>query len=144
MSADLTVIVNVGSFHDVPEGTIRDAVRRAVMACGANAGEFSITLLDDDGIQALNEQYLGHDRPTDVISFSLGDDERPLGDVYLGYECAERQASEVGVALDEELARLAIHGVLHVFGHDHPEGADRVDSPMYALQERLVTELFTD
>lgn len=142
MPTDLTVIVNTGDRTEVPGGTIREAVHRAVLACGANAGDFSITLLDDEEIRAMNLEYLGKDRSTDVISFSLGDSGRPLGDVYVGYDRAAEQAVEAGVTLDEELTRLAIHGVLHVFGHDHPEGPERVDSPMYELQEQLVRDLF--
>lgn len=142
MTSDLTVTVNDGDRGDVAAGTIRDAVRRTVLACGANTGDFSITLLGDEEIRAMNAEYLERDHPTDVISFSLGDTDRPLADVYIGYEQAVRQAGDAGVSLEEELARLAIHGVLHVFGHDHPEGPERVESPMYELQERLVREVF--
>jgi len=60
----------------------------------------------------------------------------------VGADQARRQAEALGVPLREELARLAIHGVLHVLGHDHPEGDDRFASPMYVLQERLLEEVF--
>lgn len=142
MTSDLTVTVNDGGRADVAAGTIGEAVRRTVLACGSNTGDFSITLLDDEEIRAMNAEYLQRNHPTDVIAFSLGDADRPLGDVYLGYEQAVRQAGDAGVSLEEELTRLAIHGVLHVFGHDHPEGPERVESPMYELQERLVREVF--
>ena len=55
---------------------------------------------------------------------------------------ASRQAREYEISLDEELVRLVIHGVLHVLGHDHPEGSDRFTSPMFKLQERLVCQVF--
>ena len=54
---------------------------------------------------------------------------------------SSRQADALGVPLMEELARLAIHGTLHVLGHDHPDGDDRSASPMYVLQERLLGEV---
>lgn len=105
------------------------------------AAEISLTLLGDEEIAALNRQYLGREGSTDVLAFSLGEPDAPLGDVYVGFEQAGRQAAEHRVPLDEELARLAIHGTLHVLGHDHPDGPDRVDSPMFRLQERLLGEL---
>ena len=70
-----------------------------------------------------------------------GDDGRTVGDVYLGFDQAARQAEEVGVELAQELARLAIHGTLHVLGYDHQEGPERLESPMFQLQERLLQEV---
>jgi rRNA maturation RNase YbeY len=141
--AGLDVVVNDQT------GTIdREALRRAVAHTaaseGKSAGEISVTLLDDDGIRQLNRRYLGRDRPTDVIAFSLGDPPMVLGDVYVGLDQARRQAADEGVPLEEELVRLAVHGTLHVLGHDHPEGAERTSSPMFDLQERLVRELLGD
>lgn len=133
------VQVNPGDF-DVPEALIERAVRHAFRSHGAT-GEVSVTFLSDEAIQALNGEYLSEDRPTDVIAFSLGGPERTLGDVYIGYDQAERQSAELGVVLREELVRLAIHGTLHLLGHDHPAGVERAESPMFTLQERLVREL---
>lgn len=100
--------------------------------------ELSLTLLDDPGIRDLNARYLDRNRPTDVIAFSLpGPEGQVVGDVYIGVEQAMRQAAEGG-SLTEELVRLAVHGTLHVLGHDHPEGEDRLSSPMFHHQERLV------
>lgn len=118
-----------------------DAVRHTLLEEGAPAAQISVTLLSDESIRAMNRQYLNIDRPTDVIAFSLGDAERPLGDVYVGYEQATRQAVEHGVPLAEELARLAIHGTLHVLGYDHPEGEERLESPMFERQEQLLSEV---
>ena len=64
-----------------------------------------------------------------------------MGDVYVGADQALRQAGEYGVPVAEELVRLTIHGTLHVLGHDHPEGPERVGSPMFRLQESLVGQL---
>ena len=73
-----------------------------------------------------------------MIAFALGDVAAPVGDVYLGAEQAARQAVEYGVSLAEELVRLTVHGTLHVFGYDHPDGPERVRSPMFVRQEALV------
>ena len=132
--------VNLGIFDAVEEALLEAAVRRTLDADGREA-EVSLTLVDDAEIKRLNREYLGRDRATDVIAFSLGSPEEPLGDVYVGADQARRQAKALGVPLTEELVRLAIHGTLHVLGHDHPEGDDRFASPMYVLQERLLCEV---
>ncbi len=87
--------------------------------------ELSIALVADDEIAALNGQYRGSDQPTDVLSFSLMEgphaDRRGalLGDVVIGLETAARQARRRRRSLDDEVARLLIHGTLHLVGHDH-------------------------
>lgn len=106
--------------------------------------EISVTLLDDAAIRELNARHLGHDRVTDVISFALGQEGGAglVGDVYVGAGQAARQAADAGIDCHEELVRLVVHGVLHVTGMDHPEGAEeRAGSEMYRLQERLVGQL---
>lgn len=138
-SPGLEIFVNPGSFAAVPEVLLESAVRRTLAEGGVSAAEISVTLLDDAAISALNREYLGKDRPTDVIAFALGDGPDPLGDVYIGMDQALRQAGELGVTPEEELVRLAVHGTLHVLGHDHPEGSERTGSPMFILQERLVS-----
>lgn len=115
--------------------TVRATLRRERVG----EAEISVTLLADDEIAAMNRDFLHHDGPTDVISFALFEaDEMPIGDVYIGYHQADRQAAAAGIPLAEELARLAVHGVLHVLGHDHPPGDDRTASPMWHLQEDIM------
>jgi len=93
--------------------------------------------LDDSGTKAHPTMF-----DADVISFALhGPDDPILGDVYLGGAQAARQAEEEGVTLQEELVRLVVHGTLHVLGHDHPQGEERLESPMFLLQEELVHQL---
>lgn len=118
------------------------AARATLRDRGLSAAEVSLTLLDDGAITHLNREWLGHERPTDVIAFALhGEGEAPLGDVYLGVEQARRQAEEHGVPLAEELVRLTVHGILHVLGYDHPADESREGSEMWAVQERIVREV---
>jgi probable rRNA maturation factor len=137
------VTVNAGRFRRVPRALLERAVRHTLDAEGVWHGEISLALLDDASIRALNRDHLGHDAPTDVLAFALHEvGEPPLGDVYLGVEQARRQAADAGVADDEELVRLAVHGTLHVLGWDHPDEADaRFRSPMWLRQEALVAEV---
>ena len=136
----MEVQINLGVFEAVEEALLEAAVRKALDADGRET-EVSVTLVDDAEIKRLNREYGGRDRATDVIAFSLGSPEQPLGDVYVGADQARRQAEAFGVPLSEELVRLTIHGTLHVLGHDHPEGDDRLTSPMYVLQEWLLGEV---
>lgn len=127
-----------------PRDLMRAGVRRALRGAGVREAEVSITLLADDEIAALNRQYLEHDGPTDVISFTLFEaGDPPLGDVYIGAEQALRQARSRRIRGQEELTRLAVHGALHVLGHDHPGGAERVHCEMWQLQERIVDEVLS-
>lgn len=124
---------------------IRAAAEAALAEADVRAGFLSITLLDDGAMADLNARHLGHQGPTDVISFELDDPTGQLvGDVYLGYEVAARTAGEEDVPWPEELVRLTVHGVLHVLGHDHPDGPERTDSPMWRLQEALVVRTMAD
>ena len=136
----MRVQVNTNGFEDAPLKLLRCAVER-VLRGAADQAEVSLTLVSDEEITSLNREYLGKDCPTDVIAFNLGDKHVPLGDVYVCVSQAERQAVELNVSVKEELTRLAIHGALHVMGEDHPDGLDRLESPMFVLQERLLSEV---
>ncbi len=141
----MEVQVSLGAAEGVSEDLLRSAVDSVLRDAGITDGEISLALLDDQAIRELNRTYLGRDRPTDVIAFTLHEEgESLLGDIYVGHEQAVRQADEIAVPLIEELVRLAIHGTLHVLGHDHPETDARFDSDMFRLQERLVRDLLDE
>jgi len=120
---------------------------RVLAALGRRDAELSVALVDDAAIAALNGRYRGRARPTDVLSFSLlqGDHaERRgalLGDVVIGVETAARQARRRRVRLDDEVARLLIHGVLHLVGHDHeePDEARRMRAEERRLWQALAS-----
>lgn len=121
------------------EKLLETAVRATLATEQVSRGEVSVTLLGDHEMVELNRLYLGHDDPTDVLSFALyGEGEPVLGDVYLGFQQAERQARERDIPLQEELVRLAVHGTLHLLGYDHPPGPEREDSLLFQKQEKLV------
>ncbi|MDH5760019.1 MAG: rRNA maturation RNase YbeY [Gemmatimonadota bacterium] len=141
----MDVLIDLPEEWEARRGSLERAVRHVLEAEGWSEGEISLTLLDDVRIQALNRTYLAHDRPTDVISFSLGrEGGPPLGDVYVGVDQARRQSAELGVPVEEELVRLAVHGTLHVLGYDHPEGDERTDGEMFLRQEELVGEILRE
>ena len=138
----IDVHVNEAQRVGVSTEEVERAVRETLSSEGVTEGEISVTFLSDAQIQELNRQYLDHDFPTDVLSFALHEEgESILGDVYIGSDHARRQASELGVPLEEEVARLAIHGSLHVLGYQHPEGADREDSELFRRQEIILRSI---
>ncbi len=95
-------------------------------------GELTLTFVDRDEIAALNLEHMGKTGPTDVLSFPLdvadaaASDDVPvlLGDVVICPAVAQEQAPDHAGTLDDELALLVVHGVLHVLGHDHGEAAE--------------------
>ena len=90
----------------------------------------------------LNALWRGKRSPTDVLAFALtGPGRELIGDIYICPWVAAREARARGISRSRELLRLVIHGVLHVLGHDHPEGDERTDSPMWRRQERYVRAL---
>ena len=141
----MEVQVSLGAAVGVSEDLLCSAVELVLRDSGVEEGEISVALLEDPAIRDLNREYLGRDRLTDVIAFALHEGGQPvLGDIYVGFDQAVRQADEMSVPLNEELARLAIHGALHVLGHDHPETDARFDSEMFRAQERLLRELLDE
>lgn len=119
-----------------------EAVARATLAAErARDAMLSITFVSNAAIARLNARHLGHRGATDVISFGFRDaGTRPVlvGDIYIAPAVARANALENGVPVREELARLVVHGTLHVLGYVHPEGDTRSSSPMWKRQERLL------
>lgn len=108
--------------------------------------EVTLLLTDDDQLKALNKEYRGIDKPTDVLSFEAGDtmpgmdnDDPYLGDIVISVPMAERQAKQGGHSLKAELQLLTVHGTLHLLGFDHeePEEKDR----MWWTQASILAQL---
>ncbi len=106
---------------------------------------FNVIVVDNDTIHQLNKEYRGVDRPTDVISFALEDDDtfvptsiRVLGDIYISIDKAKEQAVSYGHSLKREICFLTIHGLLHLLGYDHMEPEE--EKEMFALQELILNE----
>jgi probable rRNA maturation factor len=121
------------------------AVRRIVLAVLRGERQdalISVAFLGREAMRRLNADHRDHDRPTDVLAFTLPQPgPLPVGDVYVCPWVAARQARAHGVSLREELVRLVVHGTLHALGRDHPEGPGRTRSAMWRRQERYVEAL---
>ena len=86
--------------------------------------ELSVLLTDDAGIHAINREFRDVDRPTDVLSFPMGEDDPDtglyvLGDMVLNLDRAAAQGAEFGHGADHEISYLTVHSVLHLLGYDH-------------------------
>ena len=117
---------------------INNAVPAAIMAAAMPdelAGreiEVSVVLTDDSGVQVLNREYRGKDKPTNVLSFAAldGDDPLPpegpvhIGDIILALETLQREAADMEKSLADHFTHLLIHGTLHLLGYDHENDAD--------------------
>jgi probable rRNA maturation factor len=96
------------------------------------AVEVSVRLTDDSEVHALNRQYRGKDKPTNVLSFPMvqpdllatvsqnsDDGELLLGDIVLAHGVCAREAAERGIAVGDHFTHLVVHGTLHLLGYDH-------------------------
>jgi probable rRNA maturation factor len=119
---------------------VADIARAVLRSEGVRDALLSIAFVSPRDIARINQRHLGHRGSTDVISFQLarGRSEPVIGDIYIAPAVARDNARSHRVGVREELARLVVHGTLHVVGHDHPEGAGRTASPMWKRQEALV------
>jgi len=116
--------------------TVKQAIEEGIrLSGGSDEAEVSIMLVDDQRIHALNLEYRGVDRPTDVLSFALQEEmeEEPdsefedemLGDIVISVPRVRAQAVEYGHSFERELVYLAVHGTLHLLGYDHEEESDK-------------------
>lgn len=104
---------------------------------------FNVIIVDEEKIHELNKEYRGIDRPTDVITFALEDNEdivyedfRLLGDIYICLEKVYSQAEEYGHSVLRELSFLTIHGFLHLLGYDHM--TEEEEKIMFKRQEEIL------
>lgn len=139
MSLDVEVAVE-GTRVPIARARVADLARAILRAEKVRDATLSIAFVAPAAIAAINRRHLGHAGPTDVISFPIAPAAgQPLGgDIYVCPEVARENARRHGSGVREEIARLVVHGVLHVLGHDHPEGERRTLSPMWRRQESLL------
>ncbi|NNE44120.1 MAG: rRNA maturation RNase YbeY, partial [Gemmatimonadetes bacterium] len=100
---------------------LRDTLLAVLEAERAPAGELAVALIGDRTMRRINRDYRQIDKTTDVLSFSYVDEPHSggvLGEIFVSPAVARAQAEEAGCPLGEEVARLALHGLLHVLGYE--------------------------
>jgi probable rRNA maturation factor len=145
----------IEALHALLESSLAEATHAAL---GSEAVEVELTLCGDEEMTHLNFDHMGERGPTDVLAFPLHEwvvDERHshladdetilppggllLGDVVIDVDQAARQAHEGGWSPAQEIALLAVHGALHLVGHDHAEVED--ESVMRSIERRVLSGL---
>jgi probable rRNA maturation factor len=105
--------------------TVQKRAQAILNALGCPDGELSVLLVDDHRITQLNETYLQHQGPTNVISFPMREGEdgdlhpELLGDVVISMDTCAREAEMGAISTEERFYELLVHGILHLFGYDH-------------------------
>jgi probable rRNA maturation factor len=154
--ADAVAPMEVNALHELLESAVAETARAAL---GKGEVEIELTLCNDAEMERLNFDHMGERGPTDVLAFPLHEwtvesghshladddgrlpDRAPLvlGDVVIDLDQAVRQAAEGDWSVAEEIALLAIHGTLHLLGHDHDD-ADG-EAAMREAEHRVLTVL---
>jgi probable rRNA maturation factor len=124
----------------------RATARAAVAAArpSLRAAELSLVFSDDEEVRSLNRLWRGQDKPTNVLSFPAGEGAPVsgapflLGDVVLAFATVAREAAAQGKPFPDHVRHLVVHGVLHLFGHDHEDEAEA--EAMEQLERRVLAE----
>ena len=139
---------NIGFYNETDneikeENNLVDLINYALSYEKVENAELNIIIIDNKKIQEINKQYRGKDKPTDVISFALEDDDvfvqletKILGDIYISYDKIVEQSKDYGHSFLREFAFLTVHGVLHLLGYDHlSEDEEKI---MFERQEKIL------
>lgn len=150
--AGLAIAVAVEAGDWPGEGELEALAHRVTAAAVADLGlavpdgcELGVTFTDDAAIRALNAEWRGKDKPTNVLSFpafsvSVGAPLPPmLGDIVLAHETVAREAREEEKPFGDHLAHLVLHGFLHLVGYDHE--TDMEAEQMEAAERRILAGL---
>lgn len=125
----------------ISPGKVRKLVEVTLRRENIRDAMVSVAFVGRTTMSRLNSEYLEHAGPADVISFGMGRDlpgAPAIGDIYICPDVARENARRAGVSISNELARLVVHGTLHVAGHDHPLDETRMQSVMWRKQETIV------
>ncbi len=111
----------------IDRARMRETVRTVLDGENVADAEISLAFVDNPTIHRLNQRYLQHDEPTDVLSFPLSEPSAATlaGELVLGVEVAAEQAAGRGHDVQAELILYVIHGLLHLCGYDDDDDADR-------------------
>ena len=109
---------------------------KALDSIGKHGSSATIAFVSDKNIHKLNRRFRNVDKPTDVLSFPA-DEKANLGDIAISIDRAAAQAKENGLALDDEIAQLILHGLLHLCGYDHETDNGEMNQLELRLRKKL-------
>ncbi len=133
-------IVRRSAARALSDSKIREAVGHVLRCVGVRGCDLEVVILGAAGIQRLNERWLGHPGPTDVIAFDLGDGRRgwAAGQVNVCWPIAQREARRRGVKAPAELLLYMVHGLLHLLGYD--DTSEAAAARMHRKEDRILGE----
>jgi probable rRNA maturation factor len=127
---------------ELPVELLERAVRQLLQQRNVLRAEISVAIVDDPTIHGLNQQYLSHDYPTDVLTFPLETPEengRLVGDVIVSWDTAVANAEELDLQPEGELLLYVIHGTLHLLGLD--DTSEELAAEMRAAERSCLESL---
>lgn len=147
---EILVVADCWQAEPQAESVIDRAIAVAAEFVTVDVGEseLAVMLTDDTGIRTLNRNWRGIDKPTNVLSFPAlqprgaqkpDDAPRMLGDIAIAYETTRKEADEEQKPFDHHLSHLAVHGFLHLIGHDHE--MDQEAETMESLERDILSQL---
>ncbi|MDM7987121.1 MAG: rRNA maturation RNase YbeY [Smithella sp.] len=140
-------IENRQSRFKIEKRKIRSTVSTIFQLLDCPDKEVSIVFTDDENIQTLNKTYLGRDKTTNVISFSLQEgaygniNPQLLGDVVISLDTAQKDALKGNLALEQEIEYLLIHGILHLLGYNHENTSQAETRKMKQKEKEIFSKL---
>lgn len=137
------IIVDEDVSSPVTVEHLQTAVATAAAQRGFDRGELCVRVTNDRGIHAINLEHLGHDYPTDVISFAYSCRPPEIeGELVVSIDTARARAGELGWSIESELILYVVHGTLHITGMDDHDSSDR--AAMRRVEREVMTALGID
>ena len=126
-------------FPNIMKRETSNWIKEVAASYGKKVGEIGYMFVNDDKILEVNNQFLGHDYYTDIITFDYSEGKVLNGDIYISLDTVFTNADKFGRPYDEELHRVIIHGILHLCGQNDKGPGER--EQMEAAENRALSLL---
>jgi rRNA maturation RNase YbeY len=103
-------------FPNIKKRETSNWIKQVAASYGKRVGDIAYLFVNDDKILATNNEFLGHDYYTDIITFDYSEEDVIQGDIFISVDTVQSNAEERGLTFDNELHRVIIHGILHLCG----------------------------
>jgi rRNA maturation RNase YbeY len=126
-------------FNLKQKSVLKDWIKAVVRKEKKEAATINYTFTSDEELLKMNVQYLKHNTFTDIITFDYSDAKKVSGDIFISVDRVKENAHKFGVAFEEELHRVMIHGILHLCGY---KDKTKTDSDLMRKKENAALRLF--
>jgi rRNA maturation RNase YbeY len=104
-----------------------DWISRVIVSEGGLVGNINYIFCEDDYLLAVNQKHLKHSYFTDIITFDYSDGIEISGDIFISTERVKENAENLSIPFEEELLRVMVHGILHMFGFNDKSDKERIE-----------------